>query len=92
MPRNRLPIRGGNWDNGANAGVFALNLNNPRSNSDNDIGFRSALAHLVRSERLTGRSPVRGIKGHSSMLAEREQKTKLSGRQLVAGDGERCHA
>ena len=39
----RLPIRGGNWNNGANAGVFALNLNNPRSNANSNIGFRPAL-------------------------------------------------
>ena len=36
----RLPIRGGNWNNTANAGVFALNLNNPRSNVNTNIGFR----------------------------------------------------
>lgn len=39
----RLPIRGGAWNNGANAGVFSLNLNNPRSNANNNIGFRLAL-------------------------------------------------
>jgi hypothetical protein len=39
----RLPIRGGNWNNGSKAGVFQLNLNNERSNSNNNIGFRSAL-------------------------------------------------
>jgi len=39
----RLPIRGGNWNNGSNAGVFALNLNNPRSNASSNIGFRPAL-------------------------------------------------
>ncbi|RGE05699.1 hypothetical protein DW826_12365 [Clostridium sp. AM34-11AC] len=39
----RLPIAGGNWNNGANAGVFNLNLNNARSNSNSNIGFRSAL-------------------------------------------------
>lgn len=38
----RLPLRGGNWSNGANAGVFDLNLQAPRSNSDSNIGFRSA--------------------------------------------------
>lgn len=43
-----VPIRGGNWDNGANAGVFALNLHNARSNSDNDIGFRAALSHCQK--------------------------------------------
>ncbi len=35
-----LPIRGGNWNNGANAGLFALNLNNERSNVNTNIGFR----------------------------------------------------
>lgn len=35
-----MPIRGGNWNNGANAGLFALNLNNPRSNVNTNIGFR----------------------------------------------------
>ena len=38
----RLPIRGGNWNNGARAGVFALNLNNARSNANTNIGFRPA--------------------------------------------------
>ncbi|MCO7643737.1 reverse transcriptase/maturase family protein [Pseudomonas sp. S 311-6] len=36
----RLPIRGGNWNNGATAGLGALNLNNARSNANNNIGFR----------------------------------------------------
>lgn len=34
-------ISGGNWNNGSNAGVWALNLNNDRGNSNNNIGFRS---------------------------------------------------
>ncbi len=34
-------ISGGNWNNGGNAGVWALNLNNVRSNSNNNVGFRS---------------------------------------------------
>ena len=38
----RLPRRGGNWNNTSNAGVPYLNLNNPRSNSNNNIGFRLA--------------------------------------------------
>lgn len=47
----RLPVRreldmlcvisGGNWNNGSNAGVWALNLNNVRANSNNNIGFRA---------------------------------------------------
>jgi hypothetical protein len=39
-----LPIRGGNWNNGANAGLAALNLNNRRVNSNNNVGFRPALS------------------------------------------------
>lgn len=35
------PISGGNWNNSSNAGVWALNLNNSRTNSNNNIGFRS---------------------------------------------------
>lgn len=35
-------IRGGNWDNGANDGVFTLNLNNAPSNTNTNIGFRCA--------------------------------------------------
>lgn len=34
-------LRGGNWNNTSNAGVFYLNLNNARSNANNNIGFRS---------------------------------------------------
>lgn len=39
--------RGGNWNNGANAGVFYLNGNNARSISNANIGFRPALASFV---------------------------------------------
>ncbi len=38
----RVPIRGGNWNNAAITGVFALNLNNPRSNANVNIGARPA--------------------------------------------------
>lgn len=40
-----LPFRGGRWMYGSEAGVFALYLDDPRSNSSYDIGFRSALFH-----------------------------------------------
>ena len=35
------PIAGGNWNNSSNAGLWALNLNNARSNSNNNVGFRA---------------------------------------------------
>lgn len=37
-----FPIRGGGWSNGAGAGLFCTDLSHPRSNSDWNIGFRSA--------------------------------------------------
>ena len=38
----RVPFRGGNWNNTSNAGVFMLYLNGPRTYSRSYIGFRSA--------------------------------------------------
>ena len=35
-----LPIRGGNWNNAAEAGVFNLNCNNVRTNANTNIGAR----------------------------------------------------
>lgn len=37
-----FPYRGGNWTNGASAGVFCTHLSGPRSGSNSSIGFRSA--------------------------------------------------
>lgn len=37
-----LPHVGGNWNNGANAGSFAVNLNNDSSNTNQNVGSRSA--------------------------------------------------
>lgn len=42
----RLPVCGGSWNNTSSAGVFYVNLSNPRSNSYTDIGFRSAYCEL----------------------------------------------
>ena len=38
----RFPIRGGSWNNGANAGVFYTNLDHSRAHVNPGIGFRSA--------------------------------------------------
>lgn len=35
------PIVGGNWNNNSNAGVWMLNLNNSRGNSNNNTGIRA---------------------------------------------------
>ena len=36
------PIRGGNWNNGVNAGLGALHRDSSRSDSHSVIGFRPA--------------------------------------------------
>ncbi len=38
----RLPICGGSWRNGSDAGVFYMNLHSLRSCSSSNFGFRSA--------------------------------------------------
>ena len=42
----RLPLRGGSWNDGAGAGVFALGLNDPRAASGHNVGFRAAFVSL----------------------------------------------
>lgn len=36
-------ISGGNWNNGSNAGVWNINWNNARNNSNDNVGGRSDL-------------------------------------------------
>ena len=42
----RLPICGGSWGSASGAGVFDVDLGNPRSDSYSSIGFRSAYCEL----------------------------------------------
>lgn len=41
MRIDMCPRAGGNWNNNANAGVWALILNNNRGNTNNNSGFRA---------------------------------------------------
>jgi RNA-directed DNA polymerase len=63
----RLPFRGGNWNNTTNAGLPALNLNNPRSNSNSNIGFRAALTLQPEGAAHKCARPVQGKKGFISL-------------------------
>lgn len=47
----RWLMSGGNWNNGSNAGLGALNLNNSASNANSNIGGRLAMT--------SGRKPRR---------------------------------
>ncbi|MCD8011669.1 MAG: hypothetical protein LUG99_00555, partial [Lachnospiraceae bacterium] len=51
------------WRNGSNAGVFNVNLNNLRSNSNSNIGFRSALPYMSDAADLRGLQPALRCKG-----------------------------
>lgn len=42
----RVPHCGGYWSDGARAGVFCVYLDSPRSNSNGNLGFRSAFCEL----------------------------------------------
>lgn len=77
----RLPNRGGNWNNGANAGLATLNLNNERSNSNSNIGCRPASV-FASSSTLKGVDPCTNQKDAvTSAIAE----TKI--RPLDASNG-----
>ncbi len=45
----RAVNRGGNWNNGANAGLFYANLNNAPSNTNSNIGFRCCNSSLSQT-------------------------------------------
>jgi hypothetical protein len=64
-----LPIAGGNWNNGSNAGVFALNLTNGSGNNNNNNGCRAVRLQLI--------SPRTGAYGFQTCRAE--------GRESVLG-------
>ena len=49
------PLLGGNWNNSSNAGVWAVNFNNSRTNSNNNVGSRAVIWSITRQSRgLTG--------------------------------------
>ncbi len=82
----RLPIRGGNWNNSGDAGLFYLNLNNPRSNSNTNIGARPALeASQKRSAYWAARPCTSQKDAHSPAKAEKVNRRLV----LVATDSER---
>jgi retron-type reverse transcriptase len=67
----RVPIRGGNWNNGSLAGLGALNLNNLRSNVNINIGFRPA---LFQRQMPQAQGPAAGAMGKRSQTPSRERE------------------
>ena len=65
----RAFLRGGNWNNGTNAGSFALNLNNTPGNQNNNVGARCAsdvprLPGAAPDERYVSTDPYPGPNDH----------------------------
>ena len=59
-----MPFRGSSFNNTSNGGLGALNLNNARSNVNNNVGFRSASPHFASSHKHKCLCPVRlGLRG-----------------------------
>ena len=73
-------LSSGNWNNSSNAGVWYANLNNNRTNSNNNIGFRSDSA----SPRIRQRNG--GTKGGSFRPARAKSVCSgPAGRQSLEG-------
>ena len=67
----RIVIRGGNWNNGANAGVFYFYGSNSRARVNTDVGFRSA---LVRYSGDSG--DLDNLDGEATDLSDAPQEIK----------------
>lgn len=89
-----MPIRGSSFNNTSNGGPSNVNLNNPRSNVNNNIGFRSASPQLLPVG-VTTRGHVqcvwvKGVLFHSKGCRkhwDRRKKIELLQRQLVDPQG-----
>ena len=83
-------ISGGNWNNGSNAGVWALNLNNARGNSNNNIGFRAdswpGTPHAASAARRRG-STCRGLRRNQALAC-----TLVADSRRVAGYAKICRS
>ena len=85
-------IRGGNWNNGANAGVFYFNGNNSRANVNWNVGFRSALALfvIVCGLRLSRNSKAKGT--HFPADKAKDQRSRGLLVKVTKGGGQTAEA
>ena len=82
------PIAFGNWNNGVNAGVWYLNLNNVRGNSSNNVGFRAdsvapRMPHVGKGG--TKGDAVRRAAGSGLPVAAKSEGLRISGSTGPAG-------
>ena len=83
--KSALPFRGGNWNDASRAGVFALNLDWPRTNSNWNVGFRAALPLRPDAQSLRALCQCEGDKGGCFHAVQVRQKTQTSWKPLVTG-------
>lgn len=83
----RAAIRGCNFNDKTNAGVFTLNLNNEPSNSNYDIGFRASKVKDCTS-RTAMSDQCRSAKYFGTMILTLKVKNKKQGASLVGNEGD----
>lgn len=78
-------MNGGNWSNGANAGLFYLNVNNAPSNANSNIGCRLAMEDWARSGAATAAPTVpHPSGGHSCLIGDEQKPGDAAGKVPVA--------
>lgn len=78
-------MNGGNWSNGANAGLFYLNVNNAPSNANSNIGCRLAMEDWARSGAATAAPTVPHPSGvHSCLIGDEQKPGDAAGKVPVA--------
>lgn len=80
------PIGGGNWNNGSLAGAWALNLNNARSNSNNNVGCR---ADSIPHRPQLGQSGIKGdVFRRVAQATAKSACVRISGRAACRLEGQ----
>lgn len=79
-------MNGGNWDNGANAGLFYLNVNNAPSNANSNIGARLAMDDTARNGAATAALAAPHPSGSRSCPPKGECERAGAGQVLASAD------
>ncbi len=79
-------MNGGNWDNGANAGLFYLNVNNAPSNANINIGARLAMDDTARNGAATAALAAPHPSGSRSCPPKGECEQAGAGQVLASAD------
>jgi retron-type reverse transcriptase len=79
-------MNGGHWSNGANAGLFYLNVNNAPSNSNSNIGARLAMDDSARNSVATAALAVPNPSGSRSCPLVGECEQAGAGQVLASAD------